>query len=100
MKKLTVILFENEAESDKYSDLVCEKLSDLPDDKEFCGIWGEIKFNADEVLSAISTAVNHFVNDTEKEEIIFGCCKKDYDDIISRINTQNCSVNIVSRNNS
>ena len=38
MKKLTVILFENEAESDKYSDLVCEKLSDLPDDKEFCGI--------------------------------------------------------------
>ena len=44
MKKLTVILFENDFEFKEYSDRVCEKFANLPAEKEFCGIWGEILF--------------------------------------------------------
>lgn len=95
MKKLTVVVFEDELEFKKCSNRVCEKFSNLPKKEEFCGIWGEIKFNTSEVLSAISTTVNHFIEDTDKVEIIFGCCKKDYDDIISKIHTQDCAVNVV-----
>ena len=45
MKNLTVILFENDFEFKEYSDRVCEKFANLPAEKEFCGIWGEILFN-------------------------------------------------------
>lgn len=96
MKKLTIILFEDDLEFSKYSDCVFEKLSNLSKEKEFCGIWGEILFNNDEVLSTISSTVNYFINDTDKIEIIFGCCKKDYDDITSKINTEKCVIDEVS----
>ena len=96
MKKLTVILFENDLENKEYSDRVCEKFSDLPAEKEFCGIWGEILFNYSEVLFEICTTINHFVENPEKNEIIFGCCKKDYNAILDRIHLENCLVDTVS----
>ena len=60
MKKLNVILFKNESENEKYSDAICQKLSssNLPADQKFCGIWGEIQFNKEECLKAISSTVN------------------------------------------
>ncbi len=99
MKKLTVILFENELENKEYSNLACERFSDLPPQKEFCGIWGEIVFNSDEVLSMISTTVNHFIDNTDKSEIVFGCCKKDYNAIITKIHTENWLVEELSCKN-
>ena len=95
MKNLTVVLFENALENKKYFNRVCEKFTNLSTEKEFCGIWGEILFNDDECLSAISATVNHFINDTEKTEIIFGCCKKDYNAILAKIHVENCSVDTV-----
>lgn len=91
MKKLNVIVFANERECNKHTNNVCEKLSDLPENKSFCGIWGEIQFNAQEVISAISSTVNYFIA-SDKEEIFFGCCEKDYKNILAAINTQNCDV--------
>ena len=99
MKKLTIILFENDLENEKYSNQVLEKLSNLSDDKEFCGIWGEILFNNVECLSAISGCVNHFINNTDKMEIIFGCSRKDYDSILANIDTAVCDVNTFSCQN-
>ena len=40
MKKLTIILFENDLENKEYSNTVFEKFANLPAEKEFCGIWG------------------------------------------------------------
>ena len=77
MKKLTVILFENDFEFKEYSDRVCEKFANLPAEKEFCGIWGEILFNNAECISSVSGCVNHFINNTDKTEIIFGISNKD-----------------------
>lgn len=91
MKKLNVIVFSDENEYGKYANYVCGKLSDLPESKEFCGVWGEIRFNNQENIFAISSAVNHFLA-SGKEEIFFGCCIKDYDDILAKIRTQNCEV--------
>ena len=45
MKKLIVILFEKDLEFKEYSNRVCERFANLPAEKEFCGIWGEILFN-------------------------------------------------------
>ena len=97
MKKLNVILFKNESENEKYSDAICQKLSSLKfsADQEFCGIWGEIQFNKEECLKAISSTVN-FALSSDKNDIYFGCSQKDYEDIISLINCDNCEVSIVS----
>ncbi len=99
MKRLIAVLFADEAAFVQYSNRVCERFSDLPEEKEFCGIWGEISFNKDEVLAAISDAVNHFIKDTDKIEIVFGCCIKDYKDILSKIHTENCAVEQISCQN-
>jgi hypothetical protein len=99
MKKLTVILFENDLEFKEYSDQVCEKFADLPAEKEFCGIWGEILFNSEECISSISGCVNHFINTADKTEIIFGIGNKDYDSVISKINTENCVIETVKCDN-
>lgn len=98
MKKLFVILFKGESENEKYSDTVCVQLSrsNLSADQEFCGIWGEIQFNNEECLAAIASTVNYFLNSDDKEEIYFGCSKKDYNDIISRIDTHKCETKIIS----
>lgn len=85
MKKLFVIVFENDKKYSLLSNLICQKFSKLDDDKEFCGLWGEIQGNANGVIDSISAAVNHFI-DSNKQEIIFGCCEKDYDEIIRRLN--------------
>ena len=97
MKKLNVILFKNESENEKYSDDICQKLSssNLPADQKFCGIWGEIQFNKEECLKAISSAVN-FALSSDKNDIYFGCSQKDYADIVSFIDCDNCEVNILS----
>ena len=99
MKKLTVILFENDLEFKEYSDRVCEKFANLPPEKEFCGIWGEILFNSEECISSISGCVNHFINNTDKTEIIFGISNKDYDCVISKINAENCVIETVKCEN-
>ena len=96
MKKLTVILFEDNLEIEKYTDKVFEEFMSFSEEKEFMGIWGEISFNNAEVLTAISDTVNHFINDTEKTELIFGCCKKDYNEIVVKIHTENCVVGTLS----
>ena len=99
MKKVTVILFENDLEFKEYFDQVCEKFADLPAEKEFCGIWGEILFNSEECISSISGCVNHFINTADKSEIIFGIGNKDYDSVISKINTENCVIETVKCDN-
>jgi len=86
-------------ENKEYSNSVCEKFADLPAAKAFCGIWGEIHFNQSEVLSAICTAINHFVDNTDKNEIIFGCCKKDYTAILARIHVEHCLIDTVACQN-
>lgn len=96
MKRLTVILFENDLEVNEYSNAVCEKMSDLRAEKVFCGIWGEILFNHIEVLSVICTTINHFVDNTDREVIVFGCCKKDYSAILAQIHIGHCLVDTVS----
>ena len=99
MKKLTVILFENDLEFKEYSNQVFEKFANLPAEKEFCGIWGEILFNSAECISSISGCVNHFINNTDKTEIIFGINNKDCDCVVSKINTENCVIETVKCEN-
>ena len=95
MKKLIVILFENDLEFKEYSNRVCKRFANLPAEKEFCGIWGEIQFNKEECLKAISSTVN-FALSFDKNDIYFGCSQKDYEDIISLIKCDNCEISIVS----
>jgi len=99
MKKLTVILFENDLDFKEYSNQVCEKFANLPADKEFCGIWGEILFKNEECISSISSCINHFINIADKSEIIFGISNKDYDCVISKINSENCVIETVKCEN-
>ena len=99
MKKLTVILFENDLDFKEYSNQVCGKFANLPTEKEFCGIWGEILFNNAECISSISDCVNHFMNNIDKTEIIFGISNKDYDCVIFKINTENCVIEMVKCEN-
>ena len=42
---------------------------------------------------SISSCVNHFIeSDKDKKEIIFGCCEKDYNDIMAKLNISGCSI--------
>ena len=99
MKKLIVILFKNDLEFKEYSNRVCERFANLPAEKEFCGIWGEILFNKEECISSISGCVNHFINTADKIEIIFGISNKDYDCVISKIYTEKCVIETVKCEN-
>lgn len=99
MKALNVILFKDDNEIHKYSDTIFEEKlsrSSLSPEQEFCGIWGEIHFNNEECLKAISSSVNRFLQSENKIEIYFGCCEKDYNNIISRIDIQNCKVSKIN----
>lgn len=96
MKKLTAVIFKDGIESEKYANQICERFSKLPAEKEFCGIWGEIERNHGEIFRTISTTINHFIAETNKDEIIFGCCEKDYNSVISKINTDDCVVETIS----
>lgn len=92
MKKLFVFI----SLSSKETDIVCKRMENRTPYQEFLGFWGEIGFNKEECLNAISATVNHFI-DSDKEEIYFGIDEKDFDEIISRINTQNCKIIKITR---
>ena len=91
MKKLNAIVFADESEFNEHADRIATTLSGLPEYAIYLGSWGEIRFNGPAVLSAISTAVNHFFA-SDKEEIFFGCCAKDYPEILAAIGEQTCEV--------
>lgn len=98
MKKLTVVLFADTLEYKQYVNFICDKFSGLSEKSEFLGTWC-IEDNQEEVYSAISGAVNHFIDNTDKTEIIFGISNKDYEDVISKIHTENCEVETVNCQN-
>ena len=92
MKKLFIFIsFSSEEE-----DIVFNRMENRTPYQEFLGFWGDIEFNKEECLNAISATVNHFI-DSDKEEIYFGIDEKDFDEIISRINTQNCEIIKITR---
>lgn len=88
---LTVIIFRDSNSFSALSSKVCEKLS-LDKDKEFPGCW-DIVDNRKDVISSISNTINYFIETSDKNEIVFGCCTKDYSDIMQYINTDNCEIN-------
>ena len=91
MKTVKVMLFKDDKEFSQFSSAVCDKMQAIDSDKEFCGIWGEIQSNENEVLRSISATVNYFI-ESDKKEIIFGCCEKDYNDILARLALKSCNV--------
>ena len=94
MKKLRVVLFEDK----KNAATICESFSALPEKSEFLGTWW-IEYNQEEVYSSISVAANHFIENTDKTEIIFGISKKDYEGVISKIHTDNCEIEVTNCKN-
>ncbi len=91
MKIVKVILFKDDKEFSQFSSAVCENMQSIGSEKEFCGIWGEIQSNENEVMRSISATVNHFI-ESDKKEIIFGCCDKDCNDILARLNLMSCNI--------
>ena len=91
MKKLTVILFADALEYKQYAGVVCDKFLVLPEKSEFLGTWW-IESNQEECTTTISVAANHFIDNTDKTEIIFGISSKDYEDVISKINVEKCII--------
>lgn len=88
MKKLFIFI----SFSSEDMDIVFKRMEDRTHCQEFLGFWGEIdESNKEECLNTISSTVNHFI-DSDKEEIYFGIDEKDFDEIISRVNTQNCDI--------
>ena len=85
MKSVKIIIFKDDKEFSRFSSAVCDKMQAIDSDKEFCGIWGEIQSNESEVLNSISATVNYFI-ESDKKEIIFGCCEKDYNNILTKLN--------------
>ena len=98
MKKLTVILFADALEHKQYVNAVCDRFSGLSEKSEFLGTWW-IEYNQEEAYSAISGAANHFIENTDKTEIIFGIGNKDYEDVVSKIHIGNCVVETVDCKN-
>ena len=94
MKKLTVVLLDDE----KNANTICESFSVLPEKSEFLGAWW-IEYNQEEVYSSISAAANHFIENTDKTEIIFGISSKDYKGVISKIHRENCEIELVNYKN-
>ena len=91
MKKLTVVLFDEE----QNANTICETFSTLPEKSEFLGVWW-IEYNQGECYSSISAAANHFIENTDKTEIIFGISSKDYNGVVSKINTKNCEIEVIN----
>ena len=94
MKKLTVVLFDDK----KNTNTICERFSTLPEKSEFLGAWW-IEYNQEEVYSSISMAANYFIENTDKTEIIFGISSKDYNGVVSKINTKNCEIEAINYQN-
>lgn len=93
-RSLKIILFKDDREFFQFADKICDRMKEIPSDSEFCGIWGEIQSNECEVLNAISSTVNYFI-ESGKKEMIFGCCEKDCDKILSKLNLADCTVDKV-----
>ena len=87
MKKLTVVLFDDK----KNTNTICERFSTLPEKSEFLGTWW-IESDQEECTTTISVTANHFIDNTDKTEIIFGISSKDYEDVISKINVEKCII--------
>ena len=94
MKRLKVIIFGDALEYKKYASAVCDKFSGMSDKSEFLGVWW-IEYNAEEAYSTISCTANHFIDKTDKTEIIFAISNKDYDNVILKIHTENCIVETI-----
>ena len=94
MKKLKVILFDDEMEASA----ICDKFSVLPEKSEFLGAWW-IEYNQEDVCSSISMAANYFIENTDKTKIIFGISSKDYDVVVSKIHTENCEIGVTNYKN-
>ncbi|MCH5183108.1 MAG: hypothetical protein J1E00_02950 [Oscillospiraceae bacterium] len=92
MKKLNAIVFTDETEFSEHADRITTKLSGLPGNQTYLGCWGEIRSNdPSAVISAVSGAVYHFLA-SDKDEIFFGCCAKDYQQILAAIDARDCEV--------
>ncbi len=98
MKRMTVILFQDAFEYESYASDICDRFSKLPEECEFLGAWC-VEYNQEEAYSAISGVANHFIENTDKTEIILGISNKDYDNVIHKINTENCVVEVVNCKN-
>ena len=94
MKKLRVVLFDDK----KNANTICESFSTMSKKSEFLGTWW-IEYNQEEVYSSISAAANHFIENTDKTEIIFGISSKDYDGVVSKIHTENCEIEVTNCKN-
>ena len=94
MKKLRVVLFDDK----NNANTICESFSVLPEKSEFLGTWW-IEYNQEEVYSSISVAANHFIENTDKTEIIFGISQKDYEGVISKIHTEKCEIEVTNYKN-
>ena len=97
MKTVTIIVFRDEKDFEENRNRVCEKLSALSDEKEFCGIWMlEDPGALDEVVTSISTTVNYFIDGADKTEVFFGCGEIEYQDILAKLHTENCVIKRVT----
>ena len=94
MKKLTIVLFDDK----KNTNTICERFSTLPEKSEFLGAWW-IEYNQEEVYSSISEAANYFIENSDKTEIIFGISSKNYNGVVSKINTKNCEIEAINYQN-
>ena len=94
MKKLRVVLLDDK----KNANTICESFSTMSEKSEFLGAWW-IESNQEECYSSISVAANHFIENTDKTEIIFGISKKDFEGVISKIHTDNCEIKVTNYKN-
>ncbi len=61
MKKLFIIVCDNDREMELASEKVESMLKEMDTSKEYCGFWGKILFKKEECLNAISNTVNYFI---------------------------------------
>lgn len=90
MKKVFIIVFDNDEEMSATSERIQIEKSD--DSKVYCGSWGKIHFNKDECLKAISETVNHFIKLPEIKEVYFGCNRDDVSEIKKLLLLDGCEI--------
>lgn len=97
MKLLYVVACNTEVDSSMLCDLMKNKLPNTA----FPGCWiidpkatEEMKEN---VISSVSSAINHFIKSPEYENIIFGWGGESViNELLSRIETSKCDVKIIN----
>ena len=95
MKRVFAIVFENELEFTNGAGIIGDRFINSDNTIEYCGSWGEIWFNTEECLKAISSTVNHFIRESGFEEIYFGCCRKDFPEIKEMLLCKECEINVI-----